>query len=67
MKLRDFSCALEIIRLFQKPHTKVDDGKKAGVELTIMGGKRDQEVDIVGENISMLLYTLFVMTVGIGF
>ena len=62
-----FPCALEIKKLFQKPHTKVADVKKTGVELTMMGGQRDQEVDIIGENISMLLYTLFVMTVGIGF
>ena len=46
---------------------KVEDVKKTGVELTMMVGNRNQEVDIVGENISMLLYTLFVMTVGIGF
>ena len=46
---------------------KVDDSEKAGVELTMMGGKRDQEVDFIRENISMSLYALFVMTVGIGF
>ena len=62
-----FPCALEIKKLFQKPHTKVADVKKTGVELTMMGGQTDQEVDIIGENISMLLYTMLVMSVGIGF
>ena len=33
----------------------------------MMGGNRDQNVDIVGENILMLLYKRFVMSVGIGF
>ena len=46
---------------------KVDDVKKTGVELTMMAGNTDQEDDIIGENISMLLYTMFVMGVGIGF
>ena len=41
--------------------------KKTGVELTMMGGQTDQEVDIIGENISMLLYAMLVMTVGIDF
>ena len=60
-------CALKIKKLFQKPHTKVADVKKTGVELTMMEGNRNQEGDIIGENISMLIYTTFVMTVGIGF
>ena len=62
-----FPCALEIKKLFQKPHTKVADVKKTGVELTMMAGNTDQEDDIIGENISMLLYTMLVMSVGIGF
>ena len=62
-----FLCALEIEKIFQKPHAKVDDVKKTGVELTMMAFDRHQEVDFIGENISMLLYTMFVMTVGIGF
>ena len=41
--------------------------KKTGAELTMMAGNTDQEDDIIGENISMLLYTMLVMTVGIGF
>ena len=41
--------------------------KKTGVELTMMEGNRNQEVDIIEENISMLLYTTVVMSVGIGF
>ena len=41
--------------------------KKTVVELTIMAGNRDQEDDIIGENISMLLYTTFVMTGGTRF
>ena len=32
-----------------------------------MAGNRNQEVGIIGKNISMLLYTTFVMSVGIGF
>ena len=32
-----------------------------------MVGNRNQEVGIIGENISMLLYTMFVISVGIGF
>ena len=62
-----FPCALKIKKLFQKPHTKVADVEKTGVELTVMAFDRHQEVDFIRENISMLLYTLFVMTVGIGF
>ena len=54
-------------KLIQKPHPKVDDVKKTGVELTMMAGNTDQEDDIIGENISMLLYTMLVMSVGIGF
>jgi len=46
---------------------KVDDVKKTGVELTMMAGNADQEDDIIGENISMLLYTMLVMSVGLGF
>ena len=41
--------------------------RKTGVELTMMEGNRKQEVDIIGENMPMLLYTTFVMSVGIGF
>ena len=33
----------------------------------MMAGNTDQEDDIIGENISMLLYTMLVMNVGIGF
>ena len=62
-----FPCALEIKKLFQKPHTKVADVKKTGVELTVMAGNKDQEVDFIGEIVSKILYTTFVMTVGIGF
>ena len=40
--------------------------KKTGVELTVMAGNQDQEDDIIGEIISKILYTLLVMTVGIG-
>ena len=58
---------LKLQKLFEKPHTKVDNGEKAGVELTLMGGNRDQDVDIIGENISILLYITFIMSVGIGF
>ena len=54
-------------KLIQKPHMKVDDGGKTGVELTMMGGNRNQGVDIIGESILMLLYTRFVMGVGGGF
>ena len=46
---------------------KVDDGGKTGVELTMKEGNRDQEDDIIGEIISMILYAMLVMTVGIGF
>ena len=33
----------------------------------MMAFDRHQEVDFVGENLSMLLYITFVMSVGIGF
>ena len=33
----------------------------------MMEGNMDQEDDTIGENISMLLYTMLVMSVGIGF
>jgi len=46
---------------------KVDDVKKTGVELTMMEFDRHQDVDIIGENISMLLYTMLVISVGLGF
>jgi len=46
---------------------KVADVKKTGVELTMMVDKSDQEDDIIEENISMLLYAMLVMSVGIGF
>ena len=46
---------------------KVADAKKTGVESAMMAGNKHQEDDIIGENISMLLYTTFVMSVGIGF
>ena len=62
-----FPCALEIKKLFQKPHTKVADVKKTGVELTMMAGNRHQEVDFIGEIVSKILYVMLVMTVGIGF
>jgi len=45
---------------------KVDDEEKTGVELIMMGGKRNQCVDIIGENMLMLLYTRFVMGVRLG-
>ena len=32
-----------------------------------MEGNRNKEVDIIRENISIILYTTFVMSVGIGF
>ena len=48
-----FPCALEIKKLFQKPHTKVADVKKTGVELTVMAFNRHQEVDFIRENRSM--------------
>ena len=54
-------------KLFQKPHMKVDDGVKTGVELIMMGGNRYQGVIIIGESILLLLYTRFVMGVGRGF
>ena len=41
--------------------------KKTGVELTVMAGNKDQEVDFIGEIISKILYTLLVMTVGTRF
>ena len=72
-KGKKYTCAqvsrvlLKLKKLFQKPNTKVADVKKTGVELTMMAGNRHQEVDFIGENISMVLYTTFVMTVGIGF
>ena len=40
--------------------------KKTGVELIMMEGNRNQEVNIIGENMLLLLYTKFVMSVGIG-
>ena len=46
---------------------KVADMKKTDVELTVMAGNRNQEDDIIGENTSMLLYTMLVMSVGIDF
>ena len=46
---------------------KVDDGEKTGVELTMKEGNRDQKDGIIGEIISMILYAMLVMTVGIGF
>ena len=46
---------------------KVDNGEKTGVELTVKEGNRDQEDDIIGGIISMILYAMLVMTVGIGF
>ena len=46
---------------------KVDDGEKTGVELTMKEGNRDQEDDIIGEIISMILYARFVMGAGRGF
>ena len=62
-----FPCVPEIKTIIPKTTHKSCQREKTGVELTMMGGQRDQEVDIIGENISMLLYTTFVMTVGIGF
>ena len=41
--------------------------EKTVVELTIMAGNRDKEDYIIGENISMLLYTMLVISVGLGF
>ena len=46
---------------------KVDDVKKTDVELTMMESNRNQDVDFIGENMLLLLYTRFVMSVGIGF
>ena len=43
LKPQDFSCALKIIKLILKPHTKFDHGEKAGVELTMMGGQKGQK------------------------
>ena len=63
-----FPCALEIIKIIPKTtHESCQREKKTGVELTMMTSNRNQEVGIIAENISMLLYTLFVMTVGVGF
>jgi len=39
--------------------------KKTGAELTMMAGNTDQEDDIIGVLISMILYAMLVMTVGI--
>ena len=44
---------------FQKPHTKVVNVQKTGVELTMMVGYTIQEVSINRENTSMLLYTAY--------
>ena len=46
---------------------KVDKGGKIGVELTIMEGNRNQGVDIIVESMLELLYTRFIMGVGLGF
>ena len=54
-------------KLIQKPHMKVDDGGKTGVELTMMGGNRNQGVDIIRDRILMLLYTRLVVGLGLGF
>ena len=53
--------------LFQKLHTKNDDMKKTGVELATMASNKHQGDSIIGENIPMLLYTTFVISVGIDF
>mmetsp|Transcript_39263 Transcript_39263/g.44861 ORF Transcript_39263/g.44861 Transcript_39263/m.44861 type:complete len:86 (-) Transcript_39263:590-847(-) len=58
---------LKLKKIFQKPHTKVADVKKTGVELTMMEFDRHQEVDFIGENMLLLLYSRFVMSIGIGF
>ena len=52
-------------KLFQKPHMKVNNGEKAGVELTMVKDNRNQGVDIIGASILMLLYTRFVMGVSL--
>ena len=39
---------------------KVADLGKTGDKLTMMGGSRNQGVDIIGENMLLLLYTRFV-------
>ena len=46
---------------------KVDYGEKIGVTLTTMEGNRNQGVDTIEERMLMLLYTRFVMGVGLGF
>ena len=62
----DFLCALVTHKIFKKPRTKVADVKKTGVELTMMESNRNQEVNFIGENILLFLYTRFVMSLGIG-
>ena len=52
-------------KLIQKPHTKVVAGGKTGVEMTMVEGDRRQEDNIIGENVVLLLYTRFIMSVGI--
>ena len=48
-----FPCALKIIKKIQKPHTKVADVEKTGVELTVMAGNVHQEVDFIRKKRSM--------------
>ena len=62
-----FPCALEIKKIIPKTTHESCRREKTGVELTVMAGNRDQEDDIIGEIISMILYAMLVMTVGIGF
>ena len=52
---------------YSKNHKQKLSTWKNGVELTLMEGKSNQEVDIIGDNISLLLYTRFVISVGKGF
>ena len=46
---------------------KVDYVKKTGVELTMIEFNRHHELDFIGENMLLLLYPRFVMSVGISF
>ena len=62
----DFLCELGIIKIIPKTTNESCRPEKTVVELTMMEGSRNQEVDIFGENMLLLLYTRFLMSVGIG-
>ena len=64
---RRFPMSFKIIKIIPKTTHKSFPRGKIGVESVMIGGNRDQDDNIVGENISMLHYTMFVISVGIGF